>query len=174
MRKFLALIVPVGLLATAPLLAQPEMKMPKPGPEHEFLKQGVGTWDATAKAHGKESKAELHCKMAVGDLWFLEHYDATREKFEGYGATTYDATKKKFVNVWIDSMATAPMISEGTYDKEKKVLTLHGNMAMPEGNVKATVTITYKDSNTKVLSLRGDMKGKDVEFVEITYKRRVK
>jgi hypothetical protein len=47
-------------------------------------------------------------------------------KFSGRGLDTYDPAKKKFVAVWVDSMSTSPMVMEGTYDKEKKTLTLSG------------------------------------------------
>jgi hypothetical protein len=175
MRMTLTGIVAFGLLVAAPLAAQ-EFGV-KPGPEHAFLKEGEGVWDATAKAAGMDSKGELHCKMALNGLWMMEHFkgDAGGKAFEGYGSTSYDPAKKKFVNVWIDSMIPSPMLSEGTYDKEKKVMTLVGNMPMPEGkSMKSTITITYKDTNTKVLSLKGNMDGKEFEMVEITYKRRAK
>src|SRR5262245_41741903 len=175
MRMTLAVIVALGLLAAAPLAAQ-QFDV-KPGPDHAFLKEGEGVWDATAKAPGGQSKGELHCKMALNGLWFLEHYkgEAGGQAFEGHGATSYDPAKKKFVNVWIDSMVPSPMLSEGTYDKAKKTMTLVGNMPMPDGkSMKSSITITYKDSNTKVLSLKGNMDGTEFEMVEITYRRRAK
>jgi hypothetical protein len=169
------MMVALSLLAVAPLAAQ-QVEV-KPGPEHAFLKKGEGVWDATAKSKAGDSKGELHCKMALNGLWLMEHYkgEATGKTFEGYGATSYDPGKKKFVNVWVDSMVTRPMLSEGTYDKDKKILTLVGDMPMPEGkSMKSSITITYKDANTKVLSLKGNMDGKEFEMVEITYKRREK
>jgi hypothetical protein len=174
MRKTLSGIVALGLLAATPLVAQQEVK---PGPEHAFLKEAEGIWDATAKSMGNESKGELHCTMALNGLWMLEHYkgEAGGKAFEGRGATSYDPGKKKFVNVWIDSMVPSPMLSEGTFDKSKKTLTLLGTMPLPDGkSMKSSVTITYKDANTKVLSLKGMADGKEFEMVEITYKRRVK
>jgi Protein of unknown function (DUF1579) len=180
MRVTLTGIVVFGLLMASPLAhaplsaQQPEVK---PGPEHKFLQEGEGVWDATAKSMGNESKGELHCKMALNGLWLLEHYkgEAAGQAFEGRGATSYDPAKKKFVNVWIDSMVPSPMLSEGTYDKAKKTMTLIGTMPMPDGkSMKSSITITYKDSNTKVLSLKGNMDGKEFEMVEITYKRRAK
>ena len=104
MRKFLMTIIPLSLLAVTPIAAQPEVK---PGPEHAFLKEGEGTWDAIAKSQGKESKGLLEVKMVVNGLWMVEVYkgEAAGTAFEGRGATSYDAASKKFVNVWIDSMS---------------------------------------------------------------------
>src|SRR5438445_10674991 len=175
MRKFLTMIVILGLFAAAPLAAQ-QFEV-KPGPEHAFLKGGEGVWDATAKSMGGDSKGVLHCKIDLNGLWLLEHYkgEAGGQAFEGRGATSYDPAKKKFVNVWIDSMVPSPMISEGTYDKEKKILTLLGDMPMPDGkSMKSSITIIYKEADTKVLSLKGNMDVKAFEMVEITYKRRAK
>lgn len=175
MRRFFTMVTLLGLFAAAPLTAQqPEVK---PGPEHAFLKKAEGVWEATAKSGDNESKGTLSCKMALNGLWLLEHYkgEAGGVAFEGRGATTYNPAKKKFVNVWIDSMVTSPLLSEGTYDKDKKTLTLKGTMTMPDGkSVKSTIAIVYKDANTKVLSIKGNMDGKEFEMVEITYKRRAK
>ena len=176
MRKFLIMTFALGVLLTARLTAQQPPQI-KPGPEHAMLKESEGMWDTTAKSMGKESKGTLSCKMLLNGLWMLEQYsgDLDGTKFEGRGATSYDAGKKKYVNVWIDSMVTSPMVSEGTYDKEKKTLTLLGNMPMPDGkSMKATMTIFYKDSNTKIFTLKGASDGKEFEMVEITYKRRTK
>jgi hypothetical protein len=176
MRALLTLIVALAFVAVAPLPAQQfEVKL---GPEHAFLKEAVGTWDATAKSKGGDSKGELHCTMGVNGLWMFEHYkgEAGGVAFEGRGATTYDPAKKKFVNVWIDSMVPAPMLSEGTYDKEKKTMTFVGDMPGPDGkSMKSAVTIVYKDANNKVLSLKANTPdGKEIGMVEITYKRRAK
>lgn len=176
MRNSLAGMVALGLLAAAPLTAQ-QFDV-KPGPEHAFLKEGEGVWDATARSPAGDSKGELHCNMALNGLWLLEHYkgEAGGQTFEGRGATSYDPARKKFVNVWIDSMVPSPMLSEGTYDKEKKILTLVGNMPTPDGKtMKARMTVTYRDANTKVLSLNATTPdGKEAELVEITYRRRAK
>ena len=177
MRKFLTLALALGVLAGVRLTAQqpPEVK---PGPEHALLKEADGAWDAVAKSAGGESKGSLTCKVALNGLWLLEHFEGevAGSKFEGRGATSYDPAKKKYVNVWIDSMSTSPMLSEGTYDKAKKTMTLVGNMPMPDGKtMKATMTTVYKDANTKVFTMKGaGPDGKDVEMVEITYKRRAK
>jgi hypothetical protein len=174
--RFFTVTVVLGVLvAAARLTAQgPDVK---PGPEHEFLKESAGTWDALVKSEGKESKGSLTCEIGLNGLWLLDHFksDLSGMKFEGMGATSYDPAKKKYVNVWIDSMSTSPSTSEGTYDKATKTLTLVGSMPMPDGtSMKTTMTTVSKDANTKVFTLRGSVGGKDIEMIEITYKRRPK
>src|SRR5262245_33879755 len=79
---------------------------PKPGPEHEHLKQLEGTWDGTVKAGDQESKGTMTYKM-MGGFWLTSHFegDFGGQKFEGRGIETYDPEKKKYVSAWSDSMA---------------------------------------------------------------------
>ena len=90
MCKTLTVIVVLGLLAVAPLPAQ-EVGV-KPGPEHAFLKESEGDWDATVKSMGGESKGTMSYKSALNGLWMLEHFKAELggKAFEGHGATSYD------------------------------------------------------------------------------------
>src|SRR5262245_28764603 len=99
MRTTRTVMFALALLAAAPLTAQEFVV--KPGPEHAFLKEGEGVWDATAKSQGKESKGKLSVKMALNGLWMLEHYESEigGVAFEGRGATSYDPAKKKYVNL---------------------------------------------------------------------------
>src|SRR5437870_2675247 len=100
----------------------------KPAPEHAVLKEWEGSWDSTVKMQGNESKGTLSAKVGLNGLWLIEEFkgEFAGMPFEGHGVTTYDPAKKKYINVWIDSMSTSPVISEGTYDKATKTLKLAG------------------------------------------------
>lgn len=178
LRGLLAVTMALGVLVTAAGLTAQQPPDVKPGPEHALFKQDEGTWDATVKAMGSESKGTLTCKVGLNGLWLLENFksDFGGTAFEGLGATSYDPAKKKYVNVWIDSMSTAPMVSEGTYDKAKKTMTLAGEMPMPDGkSMKITMVSVTKDANTKIFTLNGaGPDGKNFEMLHITYKRRAK
>jgi Protein of unknown function (DUF1579) len=178
MRAFLAVTMALGVLAVAARLTAQQPPEVKAGPEHEKLKESVGTWDATVKSMGGESKGTQTCKLGLNGLWLLEHFkaDLGGMTFEGHGATSYDPAKKKYVNVWIDSMSTRPMISEGTYDKSTKTMTLVGDMPMPDGkSMKTTLVTVHKDADTQVFRLLGaGPDGKEFEMIHITYKRRAK
>src|SRR5688572_16283611 len=135
MRKLLTVTMALSVLAAAaPLTAQqpPEVK---PGPEHKMFKDSEGTWELTFKTAGEDSKGTSTGTVGLGGLWLLEHVkaDFSGLAYEGRGSTTYDPAKKKYINVWIDSMSTHPMISEGTYDKGTKTLTMVGKMPTPDG-----------------------------------------
>jgi len=174
----LALAAAVGLFAVAaPLTAQGPPQV-KPGPEHAIFKDWAGKWDATIKDGGGEFKGVATWEVVLNDLWVAEHFKADfgGKPFEGMGATSYDPAKKKYVNVWIDSMSTSPLISEGTYDKATKTLKMTGNMPGPDGKLsKVNMTYVQKDADTKVFTLTGaGPDGKTMEMLHITYKRRAK
>ena len=176
-RTVLTPVAAFGLLvAAAQLSAQaPEVK---PGPEHALFNKWEGTWDATIKSKEGESKGTGTWKVGLNGLWLLEHFKADfgGMTFEGHGATSYDPAKKKYVNVWIDSMSTSPMVSEGTYDKAKKTMTMVGTMPLPDGKTtRVTMTTVTKDADTKTFAMAGaGPDGKQIEMVYITYKRRAK
>ena len=150
----------------------------KPGPEHALFKEWEGEWDAFIKAGGSESKGAVSSKVALNGLWLLDSLkaDLGGMSFEGRGATSYDAAKKKYVNVWIDSMSTSPMISEGTYDKATKTLKFVGTMPLPDGtSMKVSQTTVTKDADTRLFTLMGaGPDGKEMEMIQVTYKRRAK
>ena len=178
MRKFLTVTMALGVLVAAERLTAQQPPDVKPGPELKLLKESEGAWDATIKSTGGDSKGTSTCKVGLNGLWLLEHFkgDFGGMTFEGRGATSYDATKKKYINVWIDSMSASPMVSEGSYDKATKTMTLVGNMPMPDGKtMKVTLVTVAKDANTKTFTLKGSgPDGKDLEMIQITYKRRAK
>jgi hypothetical protein len=177
MKKVRGLLVTgAALLLYLPAaLAQPPA--PKPGPEHDFLKKMVGTWDATVKFSGGESKATATYKMDLGGLWLVTDFlgEFGGQKFQGKGLDGYDPIKKKYVSVWVDSMAASPMVSEGTLDKQGKVLTMIGEGPGMDGKpAKFKMVTEHKDEDTMIFSMSGvDKNGKeDQSMMTITYKRR--
>lgn len=169
LRWFGAAALAVALAAPAARAQQPA----KPGPEHEILKKMEGTWDATMKMMGQESKATATYKMDLDGLWLTSTFEGSfgGEKFSGRGLDSYDPAKKKFVSVWVDSMTTSPMLMEGTYDKDKKTLTMTGDGPGMDGKpVKFKSVSEMPDDDTINFSMyMGD--GKEPGFT-ITYKRK--
>jgi hypothetical protein len=160
----------VVALATPSVRAQ---EPPKPGPEHEMLKKMEGTWDFTMKFGGMESKGTTVYKMDLGGLWLTGtmQCELFGSKFQGKSLDSYDAAKKKFVGVWVDSMSTSPMLMEGTYDKEKKELTMVGEGPGMDGKLtKHKAVSAMPDNDTINFSMyMGD--GKEPAFT-VVYKRK--
>jgi Protein of unknown function (DUF1579) len=145
----------------------------RPGPEHEVLQKMEGTWDVTMKVMGQEFKGTVTYKMDLGGLWLLSRLESEigGMKFQGHGMDTYDAAKKKYVGVWVDSTSSTPKLLEGTYDKAKRTLTMVGEGTGPDGKrAKSTAVIEWKDEDTIHSGIyAGD--GKEPAFTMV-YKRR--
>lgn len=171
----LAGTVTLCLGAAAPVVAQ---EPPKPGPEFDVFKKMVGDWDCTIRFGGDESKGSASYKMECGGLWLVSNFKGTfaGQPFQGRGADSYDAKKKKYVSVWVDSMTTTPMISEGTYDEATKALTMTTEMPGPDGKVaKHKMVSKFTDDNTIDWSMAlVGADGKDTPVFSINYKRKAK
>jgi hypothetical protein len=133
MTRFVAAVVAAVVGCGAVAGQQP----PTPGPEHEVLKKMVGTWDTTMKAGGMEFKGTATYKLDLGGLWLAGavESDLGGQRFGGRSLESYDAGKKKYVSVWVDSMGTVPMLMEGTYDAAAKTMTMTGDGPGPDGKV---------------------------------------
>jgi len=110
-------------------------EFPTPGPEHERLKEFVGTWDAVMDMGGQWSKATATYKSICGGMWLETDFQGGfgGVKFQGHGLDGYDQQKKKYVGVWVDSMSSAPMLSEGEYDPKTKLVVMTGESVGPDG-----------------------------------------
>lgn len=166
------MIVAVSMAAALaiPSFAQ---EPPKPGPEHKLLKQREGTWETTMKTGGMEFKGTVTYKMELGGLWLVGSMDSdlAGQKFSGKSLDTYDAQRKKYVGIWCDSMSTTPMTMEGSYDSEKKTLTMIGDGPGMDGKPTKWRSVSeMPDKDTVQMSMYvGD--AKDPMFT-VTYKRK--
>ncbi len=176
MRSLCLVVASLAMLASASSAFAQAPAPAKPGPEHELLKSMVGTWEATVKFAGQESKGTMVYKMGLGDLWLLSNFEGEfgGQKFEGRGMDTYDANKKKYVSVWADSMTASPMVIEGTYNAAEKKLTLEGMAPSPDGKSnKTTMVNEYKDQDNISSTMSGPgPDGKDAVMMTIVYKRK--
>jgi hypothetical protein len=150
---------------------------PKPGPEFDILKKLEGTWDATMEVPGMPAaNCTATYKMECGGLWLVSNFEGkfAGQPFQGKGLDSYNADKKKYVSVWVDSMLTTPYILEGTWDVEKKTLTMNGEMPEPGGKtVKSKTVSEWKDDDNFVFTMYAPNKeGKETAMFKITYKRK--
>jgi len=162
----------VALLALAMTTAARSQEAPKPGPEHEMLKKLGGPWELTMKAGGQEFKGKAIYKMEVGGMWLVStvECDLFGQKFSGKGLDSYDTGKKKFTSVWVDNMSGIPLLMEGTYDKDKKTMTLTGEGPGMDGKPTKYKSVTeFVDESTMNFTMyMGD--AKEPGFT-IAYKR---
>jgi hypothetical protein len=165
-----ALTAGIAVLLVVPALYSQEA--PKPGKEHELLKRMEGTWDVIMEG----GKGTMTYKIGLGGLWLLGELDGEfgGMKFSGKRMDTYDLTAKKYRTIWADSMSTAPMIMEGNFDKDNKVLTMTGEGPGQDGKpTKFRTTTEIKDADTMEFTLSHiDKDDKAQQMIKITYKRK--
>ena len=154
------------VVALAGIVVAPAVQAQEPPKELALLKKLEGTWEATMKAEGAESKGTMTYKMEVGGMWLVGNCegDFGGMKFTGKGLDSYDPNKKKYISIWVDSMSTSPMNSEGTFDAATKTMTMNGETTGPDGKPMKSKSVTqFKDDDTIVMTMyMGD--GKDAMF----------
>jgi hypothetical protein len=180
-KKIAVCVLCCGSLAVAGYAQQSPPPIPKPGPEHELLKQDVGTWDATVEMFepGKPPAVSKGSETTslVGGFWAVSDFksDLMGQPFEGRGTVGFDTNKKKYVSTWVDSMSTGFMTGEATYDPKTKTMTgfMEGFDPAQGKAVKMRETTEWKDADTKVFTMfMTGPDGKEVQTMKITYKRR--
>ena len=163
----------VALAAVVALPSARAQEIPKPGPEHEVFKHWVGTWDVTMKAGGMEHKGTMTCKLDLGGMWLVSNLESGTPgaKVYGKGLDSYDAVSKKYTSVFVDSMGGRPLVMEGTYDKDKKTLTMSGEGPGMDGKpTKYKSVTTIKDADTMTASMwMGDG---EAEACTVVFKRK--
>jgi hypothetical protein len=166
-------------LCTAALAAALSVPMvqaqesPKPGPEHEKLKKLEGAWETTMKFGGMEAKGTMTYKMDLGGLWLVGTLESELfgQKFTGKSLDTYDRARQKYIGLWVDSMSTAPVTTEGAYDASGKTLTMAGEGPGMDGKATKYKSVTeMPDADTVVMTMYIGG-GTDPAFT-ITYKRK--
>lgn len=154
--------------------------MVKPGPEHEFLKMDSGSWNATIKiwtAPGEppmEMMGKETNKLECNGMWMMTSFDTPDGSFSGRGMSGWDAQKKQYVSVWVDSESTYMSTSTGTFDKSKRAFSFTGEqMDKATGKmIKNRTTTEYPDANTRKFTVWSTpAAGKEVKGMEITYTR---
>lgn len=178
-----AVLSAILLASTASSAGAQDAASPKPGKEHELLKQFEGEWDCTAKfmmEPGKDPavwKSKESGRIIAGGLFlvFDVEGDMLGQKFTGHGTMGYDVHKKKFTGTWIDSMATGVYLVEATADEKGKVFTewMEGSDPQTGKAMKMKMVHEVKDMNRRVLRFFMDgPDGKEIETGSIEYKRK--
>ncbi|MFO0775738.1 MAG: DUF1579 domain-containing protein [Nitrospiraceae bacterium] len=117
------------------------MKLATPGTPHKQLDSLVGSWTTKTKEWTdpskppQESEGTVDMKMLLGGRFLHQEYSGMMmgQPYTGIGITGYDNLRKKYVTIWLDSMATAPFVMEGTASPDGKTITLRGGHDEPGG-----------------------------------------
>jgi hypothetical protein len=158
-------------------------KMATPGEHHEVLKKMIGMWTVSSKmwkdptSTPMESVGTSENKMILGDRFLSQEFHGTHmnQPFMGMGLMGFDNQTKKFVSTWVDDMSTGIMVSYGTMDKGKNMITQMGEMKNPMTNKSMKLKmVTRIESDTKhVFEMWcNDKKGKMFKSMELVYTKK--
>ncbi len=160
------------------------IKLGTPGAAHKVLEPLVGSWNVKVKMYKKPGEATVS-EGTAERKWILDgrfvadkfEGDFGGMKFTGLGLTGYDNQKKKYVGMWVDSMSTALMTVEGTYDADTKTLTQTGKHYCPECKAiveMRDVTRIVDNDTIEQKMYRTPPGQKETLGMEITYTRKAK
>lgn len=158
------------------------MKAGTPGAPHQMLASTAGSYDLKIKswhepgAPPMEETGTATRTMILGGRVCVEDVTGTMmgSPYTGRGMTGYDNVTGKYWSIWMDSMSTGLMVSEGTCDAQKAcTFTGSWNDPVKKGPVKARMTTRWTNPTTEVFEMYGPGKdGKEMKMMEITYTKK--
>jgi hypothetical protein len=155
-------------------------QFPKPVKEHEVLKHEVGNWAGGVKFYAQgpdadpiESKGNEVIEM-VGGFWAVGKYKGSLlgQPFSGQSTLGYDTNKKKYVGFWVDSFTSSLMEMEGTYDADKKTMTILTKGVEPNGEPNKGKMIVVYGKDSKKMTMFATHEKTDIKVMEISYTRK--
>ncbi len=154
-----------------------------PGKEHEILKSLAGKWKVTSKSwetdgsKPEETTGTSTFKSILGGRYVQQDFTGKMGgmKYEGTGMMGYNKVTKKFESSWQDSMSTAMMKFEGSFDPATKMISESGEFDCPvrKGPQKMRSEFKIVDKNHLLFTLyMPDMiSGKEYKSMEQNYQR---
>ena len=154
-----------------------------PGAEHAMLKSLVGKWKVTSKSWESEgSKPEETVgtstfKSIMGGRFVQQDFKGKMMgmPYEGTGMLGFNNITKKFESSWYDSMSTASMNFEGTYDAATKTISEAGEFECPvrkgPQKMRSEFKMVDKDTVQFTMYMPDMITGKEYKGMEQVYKR---
>lgn len=159
------------------------MALAQPGEEHRALAPLVGSFEANVttwegpEAQPQKTTATMQTTWVLGGRFLRQVVKGSfvGEPFEGLGYLGFDRVKKKYVGVWMDSMGTGIMLSEGTFDAKSQTFASRAEMDDPVTGQKLRFRETLRilpDGNMFSESFVTGPDGKEFKNMEISYRRK--
>jgi len=131
--------------------------------------------DAGAKP--ETSKGTQSNKMIMNGRFLQTEFKGTAmgKPFTGMGILGYDNVKGEYQSIWLDSMGTAMMVSNGSYDAATRTITETGKGSCPmtgekDKTYRGEWKFIDKKNYTYTLFTNG-ADGKEFKNMEITFKK---
>lgn len=154
-----------------------------PGAEHIMLKGLVGEWKVATKSWQSEGSVPEEnvgsstFKSILGGRFIQQDFKGRMmgQPYEGTGMMGYNNVTKKFESTWHDSMSTASMHLEGTFDPSTKMISEAGEFQCPVKKINQKMRSEFKfiDKNnvTFAMYMPDMVSGKEMKGMEQLYKR---
>ncbi len=157
-------------------------KLSIPGDPHKQLASLEGSWATKTKEWmdpskpPMDSKGSCEMKMLLNGRFLHEECSGTMmgQPFSGIAINGYDNIGKKYVSIWMDSMATGIFVMEGTASADGKTITLKGEHQAPTGgSMKHRAIWKIVDSNNQTFEMYATHPGSpEMKMMLITYTRK--
>ena len=155
----------------------------EPNAHHQQLLGFVGSWEIISRVWMSPGQAPVETKgsaekhMVLGGRFLQENFTGTMmaTPFVGQGLTGYDNAKKRYVSIWVDTLSTAVLCSEGTMAADDKQLVLTGSGFDPAtGQDKSFLQVIHIDSNQSHSFewFEPGADGKETKLFEVIYTRK--
>jgi hypothetical protein len=158
------------------------MELATPGAAHKVLDGKVGKWNAVVKwwmtpdAQPSTETGTSEMKWIMDGRFIEDTYTGTMMggPFHGRGLTGFDNLKKKYVTSWVDTMGTAILHSEGSFDAATKTFSYTGETpdAMAGKYVKTRTVEKIADADHWTMQMYSPgPDGKEFMGMEISFTR---
>jgi Protein of unknown function (DUF1579) len=149
---------------------------------HKKLEQFVGEWKCDVKcwmapgAEPEKTAGSAKNEMIMGGRYLKCEFSGNMmgQPFTGGNLLGYDNAKGKFFSLWIDSMSTGYMASEGTCDASGKVFTYISEFDCPirKQHIKMRIVNTVIDNDSSKAEMYDTTPdGQETKSMEILYTR---
>src|SRR5262245_22818450 len=152
-------------------------KVASPGPAHEVFKAVVGDFKADVTIFMPDphkSTGIMRNRLVLGGRYVENRYEGDGGCVAGVGFMGYDNSKQKYTGLWMDTMSTMIMASQGSIDASGKVITMTAEVDCPSHGGKHlsrnVTTIIDNDRHTYEMFMSGP-DGGERKCLSIVYAR---
>ncbi|MCI0341932.1 MAG: DUF1579 domain-containing protein [Planctomycetales bacterium] len=157
------------------------LEMNAPAAQHKKLEALVGEWETVTSVMGTPgSKGSAKFEMEMGGRWLKQTYSGSMmgTPFTGVGYLGFDRIRGRYVQIWLDTLSTAPSIAYGDFGQDGKVLQMFGEMDEPQMKIygkTARYVLRLKSADQVIFEVHDTHIGETgTKVFDMTYTRKKK
>ena len=156
-----------------------------PAEQHKKMAKEVGTWEGELTqwmdpaAPPTKTKATNVVTMSMNGLFQVGNFTSTmmNKPMVGQSITGYDNARKMYVSTWVDNLGSGMIYMTGNFDEATQTLNFKGMQtdARTGGESELREEMKWTGDDAYTLTMYGaGMDGKEMKFLEGTFKRKMK